>query len=679
MKFSKVFAVLTLFICIISFTSFSEEISFKQLQELAQTAKKEKSVILNFEKIDIKLLTYFISSITGKNIVLPPNVKGDITLIFNKPITIKQAWDVYTAILKSKNYNILERNGYYEIVPINLSRNTTPPVISKTEKSAELATLVYKLNKTDIITITNILRGLKSPRGLVFSYNPGNIIIITDTKDNIESLKKIVSLMESLSDDQQIKIFKLKFSKSNEVVSALNALLSNYTKRNIFYRVVNLNSLNTVAVKAPKEIINEVESFIKSIDKPAQLENTNYRKFWTIKLKNSKAKDLANVLNKLLENIQLIQYTQVQQKRQIKSQPAHKKSFLNTNISAVNISRNIKDKPKIIAEKTTNTLVIYANRLEYEAIKNLVENLDKQKKQVLITALITEVSQKALKEIGVRWQILGSSGGAAFKGGLSTEGFYNLLGSTNFAAGVLSSSGRNVSISGNTLFFPDLLFLLSLLDRGTGFNIISSPKILTMDNTEATINVSQVTPFASSLKFDVNGNPIINYDYKEVGLKLKVNPHISGKNIVMDLHQETNEVIGFEKPQIGQISYVVPITSKREIDTSITVENGKTVILGGLVSKKTIDTIEGVPLLSDIPIIGNLFKYKSNELNKTNLFVFITPYIINSPEDLAKITEEHEKLLEKIKKAEHKKTKIKKVEKKTNKDIMEEYNSYFGR
>ncbi len=674
MKFNKVFAVLILSISLVFIRSFSQEISFKQLQELAQIAKKEKSVTLNFEKIDIKLLTYFISSITGKNIVLPPNIKGDITLIFNKPITIEQAWDVYTAILKSKNYNILEREGYYEIVPVNLSRNTTPPVINKSEKSAELATLVYKLNKTDIITVTNILRGLKSPRGLVFSYNPGNIIIITDTKDNIESLKKIVSLMESLSDDQQIKIFKLRFSKSNEVVSALNAILSNYTKRGIFYKVVNLNSLNTVAVKAPKEIINEAENFIKNIDKPAQFENTNYRKFWTIKLKNSKAEDLANVLNKLLENIQLVQYTQ-----QTKKQIAKKKTQITPNVASPALQSSKKDKPKIIAEKTTNTLVIYANKLEYEAIKNLVDNLDKQKKQVLVTALITEVSEKALREIGVRWQILGSSGGAAFKGGLSTEGFYNLLGSTNFAAGVLSEGGRSVSISGNTLFFPDLLFLLSLLDRGTGFNIISSPKLLTMDNTEATINVSQVTPFASSLKFDVNGNPIINYDYKEVGLKLKVTPHISGKNIVMELHQETNEVIGFEKPQIGQISYVVPITSKREIDTSITVENGKTVILGGLVSKKTIDTMEGVPLLSNIPVIGNLFKYKSNELNKTNLFVFITPFIINKPEDIAKITQEHQKLLEKLKKVKKEKTKIKKVEKKVKKDIIEDYNSYFGR
>ena len=663
MKSGKILiAVLLIFFCVKA----SENISLDQLLKLSKEFKKENQVILNFEKIDIKLLTYFVSSLTDKNIILPPNFKGEVSLIFNKPVSIQQAWEIYTAILKSRNYSIVKKDGYFEVIPENLSRKSTPPVIEKPSNSSELATFVYKLKKADIIMLTNILRGLKSPRGVVFSYNPGNIIVITDTKDNIENLKNLVSFVENLTENQTIKIYKLKYAKSSEVVSALNSLFSDRTKRGVFFRVINLNSLNTIAVKAPEDIIKDIEGFVKSIDNQSSLHYTSFRRFWTIKLKNSKAEDIANVLNKLLENIQLVSISKKIAKK-------GNKPVLTNQISK-------KDKPKVIAEKFTNSLVIYANKMEYEAIKSLVESLDRQKKQVLITALIAEVSQKTLREIGVRWQILGSSGAASFKGGISNEGFYNLLGSTNFAAGILSESGRNVSISGNTLFFPDLLFLLSLLDRGTGFNIISSPKILTMDNVKALINVSQVTPFASSLKFDVNGNPIINYDYKEIGLKLEVTPHISGKNVVMELHQETNEVIGFEKPQIGQISYVVPITSKREIDTSITVENGKTVVLGGLISKKTIDTMEGVPLLSKIPLLGNLFKYKSNEFNKTNLFVFITPYIINSPEDLAKITREHQQLLEKLKKKEKEnKNKEKKVENKESEDILEEYQSYFGR
>lgn len=657
MKFNKIFLIL--FIFCINFITFAEEIEQNQLKKLAQIAKREKKVVLNFDKVDIKILTYFVSTLTGKNILYPPDLKGEITLISNEPLSIEQVWDLYTTILKSRNYDIVEKKGYFEIVPSNI-RNSVPPIAEKLVGSSELATFVYKIEKADIIQVANILRGLKSQQGLIFNYNPAKLIIITDTKNNIENLKQLISLIENLSEEEEIKIFKIKYSKSDEVATALNNLFADYGKKDISYKIVNLSSNNTIIVKAPKEIVKDVETIIDTIDIPIQGENLNYRRFWTVKLKNSKAEDIADVLNKVLENIQMIQYEISSQESKQTQETTEGKTEISTSQNQSMPEKKIitqpvyqkNEKPKIIAEKTTNILVIYANKAEYEAIKDLISDLDKPKKQVLVTALIAEVSEKALREIGVRWQILGSSGGATFRGGLSSQDFYNLIGSGNFVSGILTQSGKTVSISGNNLFFPDLLFLLSLLESGTGFNIISSPKILTLDNAEALINVSQVTPFASSLKFDVNGNPIINYDYKEVGLKLKVTPHISDNNIFMELHQETNEVIGYEKPQIGQISYVVPITSKREINTSIMVENGKTIILGGLVSKKTIDTMEGVPILSDIPVVGNLFKYKSNELNKTNLFVFLTPFIINSPEDIAKITEEHQKILEQLKKAE---------------------------
>ncbi len=297
---------------------------------------------------------------------------------------------------------------------------------------------------------------------------------------------------------------------------------------------------------------------------------------------------------------------------------------------------------------------------------------------MLVSALITEVSEDKLREIGVRWQILGTQGGASFRGGLSKEDFYASAKSSGFITGILSSVGRSIEIGGQNLFFPDLLFLMSLIERGSGFNIISSPKILTMDNQEATINVAQVVPFAESTKFDINGNPIITYDYKEVGLKLKVTPHISNKNVVLELHQEINEVVKLEKLQLGQLTYTVPTTSKRELDTVITVQNGKTVVLGGLISQKTVRSMEGIPLVSKTPIIGNLFKYRSNQSTKTNLFVFITPFIIHSPEDLSKITELHQKLSQKLTEKTEKREK-KRIEKKKKENIMEQYNQFIGR
>ncbi len=661
----KIIAIFIAIFLIIHGNASAGESNLQKILQQAEEFKKTGKVYFNFEKIDLKLLTYFISGLTGRNIVLGTDVKGEVSLIFPEPVSIDEAWSIYTSVLKSRNYTLIEKGNYFEIIPIGFYRNNTPPVKTRPDNSEDLITYVYKFKHADITQAISVLRGLKSPRGIILTYNPANIVVITDTQANIKNLKEVISLIDTSSGNDLIKVFKLQYANSSEVTMALGTIFSDYAKRGIYIKAYNIKSQNALVIKAPSNAFDKINSLISQLDKPTS--NIISRRFDVIYLKNSKAEEVANVINKLLENIQLISYGSKKEGKKKKRVP-------------VRHSSSSQEKPKVVADKSSNSLIVYGNENEIRAIKDIVSKLDRQKKQVLVTALITEVSQKALQEIGVRWQIFGSHGGAAFRGGISQEGFYNLLGSSNFVAGVLTTSGKNVEIAGNTLFFPDLLFLFSLLERGTGFNIVSSPKLLTMDNKEATINVSQVTPFAQSVKFDVNGNPIINYDYKEVGLILKVTPHISQDNIVMDIHQEVNEVIGFEKPQIGELSYVVPITSKRELNTTITVTNGKTIVLGGLVSKKTIKTMEGVPILSSIPIIGNAFKYRSKDMNKTNLFIFLTPYIIKTPEDLARITEEHKKLSEELmKKTQGEERQEKSIDKKENTDTFEEYRKkYFG-
>ncbi len=662
----KIIAIFIAIFFIFSGNIFAAESNLQKILQQAEEFKKTGKVYFNFEKIDLKLLTYFISGLTGRNIILGSDVKGEVSLIFPEPVSIDEAWNIYTSVLKARNYLLIDKGNFYEVISVSLYRNNIPPLKTKPDGSEDLITYVYKFRHADVTQAVNILRGLKSPRGLIFTYNPANIVVITDTQANIKNLKKVISMIDTPGGNTQIKVYKLQFANSSEVTPALNTLFSDYAKRGIQVKVYNIKSQNAVVIKAPSDIFNEINSLISQLDKPTS--NVISRRFDVIYLKNSKAEEVANVINKLLENIRLISYKSGQGGKKKKTVPINR------------YSQSSQEKPKVVADKSSNSLIIYGNENEITAIKDIISKLDKQKRQVLVTALITEVSEQALREIGVRWQIFGSQGGAAFRGGISQDGFYNLIGSSNFVAGVLSTSGQTVEVSGTPLFFPDLLFLFSLLERGTGFNIVSSPKILTMDNMEASINVSQVTPFAQSVKFDVNGNPIINYDYKEVGLILKVTPHISDDNIVMDIHQEVNEVIGFEKPQIGQLSYVVPITSKRELNTTITVTNGKTIVLGGLVSKKTIKTMEGVPLLSSIPLIGNAFKYKSDDMSKTNLFIFLTPYIIKTPEDLAKITEEHRKLSEELmKKTQKQEKKEKSIDKKENTDTFEDYRrKYFG-
>ena len=595
----------------------NSQLNLDTLLELAIKSKNNGKVLFNFEKIDLNLLTYFMSELTGKNIIVNTNLNGEASLVFNEPVSIKQAWDIYTAILKARNYNVIDKGNYVEIVSNKEIRDIIPPLNQPKGKSTKLITFVYKLRNAKLSDVYRILSRIKR-RGVIAPYYPANILVITDTEDNIRTIKSILNFIDSVDSQSEIKVYKLKYINARELSTALRNILIDYKNS---LKIFAVNSLNIILVKANSDLLQKIDSLIKDLD--SSPDNLSLRRFWIIKLKNSKAKDIAKVINQLLRNAKIL---------------SKGKSANNSTLG----------KFTVVADESTNSLVIYANQSEYEAIEKLVKELDKEKKQILITVLITEVSQSALKEIGVKWQIFGSRGGAAFRGGLSRDNFFSLSASGSFVVGGVSSSGVNVNVNGSPILFPDLLFLFSLLEKGSGFNVVSSPKILVLDNTEAQINVSQVIPFATNIKYDVNGNPIINYDYKEVGLILKTKPHISGNNIIIELHQEVNDVIGFENAQVGNLSYIVPKTSKRQLDTVITVKNGKTIVLGGLVSKKTVKSMEGVPLLSHLPIIGNLFKYRSESSDKTNLFVFITPYIINKPEDIAKITEEHMKLVKKL-------------------------------
>jgi len=293
----KVFAVALIFN-----TSYGESQSFnlETLVKEAKVFKETGKVYFNFEKIDLKLLTYFISELTGKNIIIGSNLKGEVSLVFSQPITINQAWDVYTSILKARNYTVIDKKDYVQIVSASMSRNSVPPLDTEGKKSEELITYVYKLKKADVIHVSNILRGIKSPKGLVFSYNPANVLIITDTASNIENLKKVISIIDTAQTGEEIKIYRLKYANSSEIASALSVIFGDFAKKGLSIKVFNVNSLNTIVVKAPKEAIPKIDNIILSLDLPT--ENLTLRKFWTLRLKNLKAKDIANVLNKLLQN-----------------------------------------------------------------------------------------------------------------------------------------------------------------------------------------------------------------------------------------------------------------------------------------------------------------------------------------------------------------------------------------
>ena len=626
----------------------------QELQKLAQEQRRTGRVFLNFQDANISLVAKFMSELTGKNIILDPAVKGTITVSSAKPVSVQTAWEIFLLALSLQGYGVVEEKNYVKIVP--LQKATSLANLKKHSHSGEVVIYIYKAENTQALQLQQAVQPFLSPNARFAVHAPSNSLIIADVAKNIERLKELLKELDSPERGLSVKLYKLQKAKAESVFQSIQALSSAFQQQLGIPLFITFNKdSNSIVVVANEKVQGLIKEVIETLDEESlgPLE----RNFYLIKLNHISAEELYRSLQTLFGGgLPTTQAVQPQERRatlpdtrgiEIPLQREERRTpqRQTTPLTAIETKEGL----RIGFDRGTNSVIIYGTPQEYESLKSFIERIDVRRKQVLIAATVVEMSTRQALELGVRWQIFGTQGGSAF-GGSSLQDVYNALLSGSFVMGALSKSGTSVTIGSTTLFFPDLVLLFSLLERGSGFNIVSNPKVLTLDNQEAIIKVGQVVPFASGVKFDINGQPIITYDYKEVGLSLSVTPTISGKDLRLLINLNLQEIIDFLRPQIGTLSYAVPITSNRQLNSDVVVENGQTIIIGGLVSTRTLDNIEGVPGLKDVPILGWLFKRKTTSEDKVSLFIFLTPYVIEKPEDLSRITEEHQKLAQELRK-----------------------------
>jgi len=621
------------------------------IQKQAQEQKRTGKVFLNFQNADISLVVKFMSELTGKNIVLGPNVKGTITISSAKPVSIKQTWDLFVMSLTLQGYGVVEDKNFVRILPIAQAVPLAEP--KKPATSADVILYLYTAENTQAQQLQQAIQPFLSPFAKVGVHSQSNTLIVADIAKNIEKIKDILKELDSPQRSLKVKLYPLQKAKAENVLQSLQGVLSTLQQQTGAPSVATISKdANAIVVVAREDIQAIVEEIIKTIDQSTQ--TTEDRSFYVIPLKFISAEELHKSLQSLLTGVASTvaqptpQYqvqpvdikgleTPLQKPKQLTPQPQPIPSI------------QTKEGMRIGFDRGTNSVLIYATPQEFENLKALIEKLDVRRRQVLIAASVVEMSTSKALDIGVRWQAFGSKGGAGFGVG-SLQDIYSSMLTGNFVLGFINNVGKTITIDGVNLFFPDLVLLFSLLEKGTGFNLISNPKVLTLDNQPAEIKVGQVIPYASGVKFDINGQPVITYDYKEVGLDLKITPTIAENNLRLTINLQVQEIVDFIRPQVGQLSYAVPITSNRQVNSDVVVENGQTIIIGGLINNRTISTVEGVPGLKDIPLLGRLFRRDTKTEDKVSLFIFLTPYVIEKPEDLSKITQEHQKLADELRK-----------------------------
>ena len=481
-----------------------------------------------------------------------------------------------------------------------------------------------------------IMKSILSIKGLAVIETNG-ILKIMPIQDAAKSgVEIIIDGKSELVTPQKEKTLtflqELKYADAEEVAKALRMLKSKNTEIVVYY------PLNTIIISGISSeitgLIKISEAFDKQVQETAGAVQTKGN-IHVVHLENANAAQLAEVLSRvpfsetaMVETAPLTDPSQQQQQQvnQSRRQPAQQQQPKKTN------------KLSIIANKETNSLIIAATPEEFREIMAVVKELDTVREQVLIEALIVEVKAESGWGFGINW-MLGNQQGKNQYGGAYMDRIPNFTNN--------SVAGKKVALPLDTGFqlgyLPDTSILAFVVLNASGtesnFNILSTPQLLTIDNEEAELNVGEEIPIASNNRISESGTQFYTYEYKPVGIKLKITPHITNKDrITLDLYQEINSVIG--QTSIIEGNAIPPTLGKRDIKTKVSVPEGKTIVVGGLIQNSKVETVTKVPILGDIPLLGWFFKNKTSGYSKTNLLVFITPHIVTKEEKLEEISKQ---------------------------------------
>jgi general secretion pathway protein D len=581
-------------------------------------------ITLNLKDADIRALISTVSKFTGKNFIIDPRVKAKVTVISANTLTPEAVYEVFLSVLQVHGYAAVPTGSIIKIVPEVNAKQGPLPLSGKSDTfpDDELITKIIRLDHVPASQLVPILRPLVPQQGHLAAYNPTNTLIITDHAGNIQRLLKIISGVDR-PDSDELEIIPLKHASASELVRILNSLNAGAAAKDPTDKIKLAadDRTNSVLVTGDRSSRLKIRATITYLDTPLEDGGGNTH---VIYLKYAKAENLVTILTGLKE--------QTSQSATSKVKAAPVKVTSGTVISQNAI---------IQGDEETNALIITADPNTVKNLKAVIRQLDIRRAQVLVEAIIAEITTNNNKEVGVGIAVDGTTRDS----GALPAGISNFAGVGDLLTAVVSGTapttlpaGLSFGLGGDNGSGIRYGALLRALQTDQNTNILSTPNIVTLDNEEAELIVGQNLPFVTG-SFTGTGstnpnNPFQTIERQDVGLTLKVTPQINeGDTVQMVIEQEVSSVIP------GTIEQGIA-TRKRSIKTSVLVDDGGILILGGLIADEVSDTQSKVPLLGDIPIIGFLFRTENTTKSKQNLMVFLRPTILRNHKDATFVTNE---------------------------------------
>ena len=639
-------------------------------------------VTLNFANAEIEAVARTMATITGRNVVVDPRVKGQLTLITERAVPPMAAFQQFLAALRLQGFTVVESAGLYKVVP-EADAKLQGGSVSVSQGGAtggpaggQIVTQIFKLNFENAANLVPVLRPLISPNNTI-NVNPGNnSLVITDYADNLQRLARIVAAMD-VSNATDVEVIPLRNAIAADLVPLVSRLIDGGSNGAAPTAVQGQtdNAFKTTLLAEPRSNslilraanparVAMVRSLVEKLDQPpAPGSSASTGNIHVVYLKNADATKLATTLRAAMSSASGAATTSTGGNGS--STPSTTTGITNTSMlgsgtssssaglgsgtalgAGAGSSNTNSNQPstggQIQADPTTNSLIISAPEPQYRQLRAVIDKLDGRRAQVLVESLIVEVSASKLAQFGIQWQgtigagnngtvgVIGTNSGTAGANILGATAAIASRNATTIATAVGSlGGGLNMALAPRINGQYYLGALANFLQNSGDANVLSTPNLMTLDNEEAKIVIGNNVPFVTGSYANTGGNsgavnPFNTVERKDVGLMLRVRPQISENGTVkMSIYQEVSKIDAATLKDTNG-----PTTSKRSIESNVVVDDGNIIVIGGLLEDSYSQAEDKVPVMGDIPVVGALFRSENRSRKKTNLMVFLRPVVV---------------------------------------------------